>query len=108
MEANVDGQKDVKGDEKGKTKEVLVAGAALRRDSVMLEEQDPEAVPEGTEPEHLVLAGGARFQQGQLQTLHSIVGEVEGTLRFVNDLHLLGGATIAVDEHFGGLHVGLG
>jgi len=73
----------------------------------MLEEKNPERVPETSAAHHLVLASVTRLLQGELELLHSVWADVKGTFRFVDDLDFARGLSAAVDVNFGLFHLSL-
>lgn len=73
---------------------------------MMLEEHDPNAVPPGFDAETLVLAARAWFLQGKLKALDGIGADVKGSLRLVDNLHLMSRGATAVDVDFRCFHVG--
>lgn len=86
MEADIDSQEQVQGDEHSEAKEVLETRTRLGRNSVVFEEKSPDRIPPTSEAQHLMLAGSTRLLEGKLKAFDCIARNVVSTLRFVDDL----------------------
>lgn len=98
VEADIDSQEQVQGDEHSEAKEVLETRARLGRNSMVFKEKSPDRIPPTSESQHLVLAGSTRLLEGKLKAFDCIARNVVSTLRFVNDLDRGLFASTSVDE----------
>lgn len=74
---------------------------------MVLEEKHPEGIPPGSEAKTSILARGAGFLQGQLETLDRVVADVVGSLRLINDLDLFASIAATVNKDFRSFHISL-
>mmetsp|Transcript_9485 Transcript_9485/g.11657 ORF Transcript_9485/g.11657 Transcript_9485/m.11657 type:complete len:200 (-) Transcript_9485:3911-4510(-) len=74
---------------------------------MVLEEEDPNGVPEATATQHFMLAGGAGLLKGELEAFDCVWANIEGTFRLVDDLDLTRSFITAVNVYLGVLHLSL-